>query len=138
MVFILCQLCNTALQKWGNVKLYSLREGTRYIRHKYTSVGCDVFYIRIKEIKLVWSHRLESWTNQTIRKCQKMARQNTFKILLLNDVPFWEKALYDLDWHKSWIWKKLRQIFDKVYYWHIQIRNCQFGTFDSLHGAWNF
>ena len=58
-----------------------------------------------------------------------MARQNTFKILLLNDanmvgehknentkyVSFWEKALFDLDWPKSWIWKKVSDIFEKVY-----------------------
>ena len=60
---VLCQLCNTTLQKWGHAKPYSLREGTRYIRHKYTSVGCDIFYIWMKEIKLVWSHRLKSWIN---------------------------------------------------------------------------
>ena len=30
-------------------------------------------------------------------------------------VTFWEKALFDLDWPKSWIWKKLMHIFEKVY-----------------------
>ena len=30
-------------------------------------------------------------------------------------MSFWEKALFDLDWPKFWIWKKLRQIFDKFY-----------------------
>ena len=30
-------------------------------------------------------------------------------------VSFWEKALFDLDWPKSRIWKKLRPILKKVY-----------------------
>ena len=54
-----------------------------------------------------------------------------FEILLLNDanmmweyvlgnknenpkyVSFWKKTLFDQDWPKSWIYRKLRHIFDK-------------------------
>jgi hypothetical protein len=34
------------------------------------------------------------------------------------NVSFWEKALFDLDWPKSSIWKKLRH--NSWYSWHIQ------------------
>ena len=77
-------------------------------------------------------------------------------------MSFWENALFDLDWPKSWIWKKLREtethfwksivmalskhfkwkyLATKKFKFHArnlkcQIRNCQFGTFDSVHGIW--
>ena len=41
-----------------------------------------------KKIARIFVQKSKKWsnkTNHTIRKCQKMAKQNTFKILLLND-----------------------------------------------------
>ena len=36
-------------------------------------------------------------------------------------MSFWENHLFAQNWHKFWIWKRLRYIMDKVCQWHIFI-----------------
>ena len=45
----------------------------------------------------------------------KADQSSTFQVRFFLSCKLPEKALFDLDWPKFWIWKKLRQFFGKVY-----------------------
>ena len=75
--------------------------------------------------RLVWCSQIdqtlfmsgESLTNHTIQKSKKIAGKNTFQILLLNDANMIGK-------HQETNYMHRIKTF----------RNCQFGTFDPVHG----